>query len=474
MRHLFLMRHAKARQASGDMSDHQRPLRRRGRRQAAAMAPALQRWQALEGEIHVSAATRAQETLVEIAERMPELSLAERAGRDEALYTFDGQALLAWLKHLPDEADRVLVIGHNPALLELAGWFCSEAPGDLPTGGVLHLTLTDTSWHSVAQHSAELANSLTPEEASHALFKRRAPEPPELGKADLDHRIHGLLTHQCRMARALEPGVIAGVDPEFLHQYRVKLRRSRAIGEAVLATAKRAGSQKKSKKIKVPGFKKQLKRLKRRAQATSDLRDLDVFLESLAQHPPPLAPRSRQALERWLLVRQREQHEALCHQLRQPDYAEQMQAWQDFLDAAGFRQALARLSPARIEAVLAKRIAGHDRDLAALSRDASDEAFHDLRKAVKRIRYLAELEPKRHRDLLAGLKQRQTLLGDFQDLCTRQDGIEAFAASSRNAPRRRQECDAWRGALEEQKSALREQIMVLPPLTASSSKTPSK
>ena len=43
MPELYLMRHAKAKRARGDMTEHQRPLRKRGRRHAAAMAQALQR-----------------------------------------------------------------------------------------------------------------------------------------------------------------------------------------------------------------------------------------------------------------------------------------------------------------------------------------------------------------------------------------------------------------------------------------------
>jgi phosphohistidine phosphatase SixA/CHAD domain-containing protein len=452
MRHLYLMRHAKAKQGSGDMPDHRRPLRRRGRRQAAAMATPLQRLNALEGEIHVSSAKRTRQTLEQLEAQLPALSLAERARIDDALYTFDGKALLAWLRALPNEAERVLVIGHNPALLELARWLCREAPDSLPTAGLLHLTLPDEPWQALGPHCAGLAASLTPEKGSHALFQRRAPEPPDLAKAGPARRIRGLLAHQTRRVRALEPGVMAGADPEFLHQYRVNLRRSRAIGEAVLSI------------VTLPGLGKRLKRLKRRAQATSDLRDLDVFLESLAETPPPLSPGARQALQRWLSARRREQHQALCQQLSQPDYAEEMQAWQDAIASRGFRQALRQLSTTRIEAVLSERIARHDRDLAALSPEAADEAFHDLRKRVKRIRYLAELDPLRHRAFLAALKHRQTLLGSFQDLSTRQAWIEGFAASDGNAPGCKGECDAWCAALEKQKLALRGEVMALAPL----------
>ncbi|MFW6346742.1 MAG: CHAD domain-containing protein [Halomonas sp.] len=457
MRQLFLLRHAKARQASGDMSDHQRPLRRRGQRQAAAMAAPLKRWGALAGEIHVSSARRTRETLAAIDAALPGLGLRGQAHYHDALYTFAAPALLDWLRSLPDEVNRVLVIGHNPALLELAHWLCREVPDSLPTGGLLHLTVPAAPWPALERHGARLAASLVPETASHALFQRRAPASPRLHKAELAERLRGQLGHLYRRIRALEPGVIAGVDPEFLHQYRVNLRRSRAIGEAVLATTRQAGRR------KIPGLKKRLKRLKRRAQATSELRDLNVFLESLVTAPPPLGEETRSALHDWLSVEASKRHERLCRQLRQSDYADDMQVWLEFLDSAGFKEALARLSATQIEAVLAERLTGHDRDLAELMADSPDEAFHDLRKAVKRIRYLAELEPKRQRAFLKGLKQRQTLLGDFQDLCTRLAWLAAFAADADAAGR--EACDAWRRELEEQKRRLREQIMALPPLS---------
>ncbi|MFP4138809.1 MAG: CHAD domain-containing protein [Halomonas sp.] len=100
--------------------------------------------------------------------------------------------------------------------------------------------------------------------------------------------------------------------------------------------------------------------------------------------------------------------------------------------------------------------------MAALAPDSPDEALHDLRKGVKRIRYLAELDPRRHRELLRRLKGRQTLLGDFQDLCTRQASIEAFA---RDLPEEAEACRAWRDTLENEKRTLREKIMALPALT---------
>ncbi len=451
MRHLFVMRHAKAKQPSGDMADHQRPLRKRGKRQAAAMAPVLQRWQALEGEVYVSTSARTRATFDEIAGRLPDRPMANQVHFDEALYTFEGDALLAWLKALPEGAERVLIIGHNPALVELARWLDKASPTKLSTASVLHFTLPQTPWSAMEQGGATLVGSLSPEAASYPLFKRRAPKSPD-PKNDMATRTRAMLAHQCWMIKALEPGVIAGEDPEFLHQYRVNLRRSRAVGESLRSVTK------------VPGLKKQLKALKHRARATSDLRDLDVFLEDLGNLSPPLSANTRKDLQQWLQACCAEQHNAVCQLLSAPEYAEQLQNWQAFIASGEVKKALSKLTSKRINAVLDKRIAAHDDDLALLASDASDADLHELRKRVKRIRYLADLTPATSKRFLAQLKHRQRLLGDFQDICTRQAWLDAFCASLSPDSQQKQECHQWRASLEEPKQKLREEILAFVPL----------
>lgn len=453
MRHLYLMRHAKAKQPSGDMSDHQRPLRKRGKRQAAAMAPVLQCWQALEGEVYVSTAVRTRETFDEMAAQLPDHTLTYQVHFDEVLYTFDVEALLAWLKALPDGGGKVLVIGHNPALVDLARWLNKTAPSSLSTGSMLHFTLPNTHWSSMEQGCAKLVGHLRPEEASYSLFKRLAPKKPPEHKGDMASRVRAMLEHQYQLIRALEPGVVAGIDAEFLHQYRVNLRRSRAVGESLRSVTK------------VPCLKKQLKRLKHLARSTSDLRDLDVFLEDLANTSPPLSSDTRQGLQEWLQACQQAEHQALCQQLNTQTYAEQLQGWQSFIASDEVEKALSKLTPKRSKAVLDERIARHDENLAALSLDAPDTALHELRKGLKRVRYLADLNPETPKPFLSELKHRQRLLGDFQDLCTRQAWLDAFDASPVNDPRQKQECRQWGASLEEPKQNLRKEVLALPPLT---------
>ncbi len=444
------MRHAKAKQPSGDMTDHQPPLSKRGKRQAAEMANVLQRWQALEGEVYASTAARTRETFDEVVAQLPERALAKQVHFDEALYTFDGKGLLAWLKALPDEAERVLLISHNPALHDLARWINKVTPHSLPTGSVLHFTLQVTFWKNVEQGSAELSEYLTPEMASYSLFKRLAPKPPEHNH-DTASRIRDMLEHQYQVIRALEPGVVAGIDPEFLHQYRVNLRRSRAVGESLRSVTK------------VSDLKKMLKRLKHRGQATSDLRDIDVFLEDIIKTPPPISSGTRQGLTHWLQGCQWAQHQVLCQQLIEPEYAADLLAWQNFIASVEVEKALSKLTPKRIQSVVDERVARHDEDLKALSLDAQDTDFHDLRKGVKRIRYLADLNPEAPKAFLSELKHRQRLLGDFQDLCSRQAWLDAFGKSQDKDPQQQQECTQWRDSLDKPKLALRKKVLALKP-----------
>lgn len=455
MKELYLLRHAKASRANSGMEDCHRPLSRRGRRQVAAMAGPLQRLGALNGQIHVSTSTRTRQTLLGIAEQLPGASLDSHVRYTQALHTFDWKALRRWLMVLPPDCDRVMLIGHNPALTKLARWLCRQAAAELPTGGLLSLSLPLESWQDLRKHRGEWVFRLTPSEASHALFKKQAPRAPDLDRARPDKRLLGLLTHQYRMVRALESGVIAGFDPEFLHQYRINLRRSRAIGESVRAI------------IRVPGLGKVLKRLKHRARATSDLRDLDVFLETLDQEPASLSEQARKRLQDWLEHQARERHAALCHAMAQPGYARDMARWRRFLSDKGFRQALGAVTPEQVEAVLAERIVQHDADLVALADDSPDTSLHELRKTVKRIRYLAELDPRRHRAFLAGLKRRQTLLGEFQDHCTQQAWIHACIESMPDAgpsAGARKECLDWLHSLEARKAELHRAVMALDPL----------
>ncbi|GGY11749.1 hypothetical protein GCM10007160_43370 [Litchfieldella qijiaojingensis] len=221
MKQLFLIRHAKSSWADGSLADHERPLKRHGRRQAEAMAKPLQALGAFDGAIHASDASRVRQTLEGFDAALPELTLSERVHYHPALYTFEEKRLRRWLKDANLDDDCLTLVGHNPALLALAQRLTNQQVERLPTGSQIHLVLPITSWQQLDKARGKVVVTLTPTETSHALFKRKAPKPPASDDSPLAKRLTRQLAHRYRMIRTLEPGVVADFDPEFLHQYRV-------------------------------------------------------------------------------------------------------------------------------------------------------------------------------------------------------------------------------------------------------------
>lgn len=113
---LVVIRHAKS-DWNVVAADLDRPLAKRGRKQA----PAVGKWLAEQGivadRVVVSVAERARETWRAIADQLGDS--APTATFVEAAYTFDGDHLLEVVRALPDSARVVLLVGHNPAVAEL-------------------------------------------------------------------------------------------------------------------------------------------------------------------------------------------------------------------------------------------------------------------------------------------------------------------------------------------------------------------
>jgi len=153
-RTLVLIRHAKS-DWSGDEDDYDRPLAKRGRRQAPESGAWIAANLSLDLAV-VSPAARAQLTWELVAaelDEQPEVRL------DERVYAAWGRELLAVVRELPDSATTVALVGHNPGLEDLLAELIGEwVP--MPTAAVAVVDL-DGPWSSAGPGAA-----------------RRAPAPP--------------------------------------------------------------------------------------------------------------------------------------------------------------------------------------------------------------------------------------------------------------------------------------------------------
>ena len=114
-RQLIVMRHAKAGELPGG-PDAERPLRPRGRRNAAAAGQWLAARGALPDLVLCSTATRARQTWDCVS---GELAGRPRLVCDPRLYQADVTALLGIIGETPPDAVTVMYVGHNPAAADL-------------------------------------------------------------------------------------------------------------------------------------------------------------------------------------------------------------------------------------------------------------------------------------------------------------------------------------------------------------------
>jgi phosphohistidine phosphatase len=166
MKRLYLLRHAKSSWDDPTLADSDRPLARRGRRAAKVMAEHLRREGTSPELVLCSPSRRTRETLERIA---PGLGKNAEVRIEPELYAGSAATLLEQLHGVPDEVDSVLLVGHNPAIQELAlslarrGSESERVREKFPTAALATLEL-DASWPQLAPGSAELLAFVRPKE----------------------------------------------------------------------------------------------------------------------------------------------------------------------------------------------------------------------------------------------------------------------------------------------------------------------
>jgi phosphohistidine phosphatase len=159
-RRLLLLRHAKSSWDDPSLADHDRPLAPRGRKAAKRIGEHLRREQIEVSLVLCSSARRARETL-ELVQPLGEVQI------EPELYAASAQQLLERVHRVPDDADAVMLIGHNPALEDLAIGLArqgTELEGQkFPTGALATLTFTGC-WDALTPGEARLAAFVRPRE----------------------------------------------------------------------------------------------------------------------------------------------------------------------------------------------------------------------------------------------------------------------------------------------------------------------
>jgi phosphohistidine phosphatase len=143
---LFLLRHAKSSWDDASLSDQDRPLSDRGQRDAPRMATRLAK-RGLKFDLIISSpACRALATAQIFADALH--FQLKRIRIDDRLYPGTAGKLFTSVRELSDGLERVMLVGHNPALVELAHRLCGEMT-PMPTCALAELHFHAKSWSEV-------------------------------------------------------------------------------------------------------------------------------------------------------------------------------------------------------------------------------------------------------------------------------------------------------------------------------------
>lgn len=167
MRYLLLMRHAKAETGGPGAADRDRPLVKRGLRDAALIGAAVARGGMTPDLVLCSPSARTRETLDAM---LPCFAGAPRVVFDEALYGASEPEYLRAITEADDDAGRLLIVGHNPTMhasaLALAGSgdraLRERLTAKFPTAALAIIAFSCSAWSKTAPGGGELVSLLLP------------------------------------------------------------------------------------------------------------------------------------------------------------------------------------------------------------------------------------------------------------------------------------------------------------------------
>lgn len=138
----MILRHAKSSWKDEELADHDRPLNKRGKRDAPRMGKLLRDMELVPELIISSTAKRARKTASKVAKECGYEGVIELAGE---LYQAAPIQYIQVLQRVPDHVQCALVVGHNPEADSLLTQLTGHET-HLPTSALAHITLDVETW----------------------------------------------------------------------------------------------------------------------------------------------------------------------------------------------------------------------------------------------------------------------------------------------------------------------------------------
>lgn len=154
MKTLYLVRHAKSSWKDESLSDFERPLNKRGKRDAPFMGK-LMKQQGIKPDILISspanrALTTAKIFCNEIGYPFEKLIIEPK------LYMASSQHIFELVKNFDDKYESVMLFSHNPGLTSFVNIFLNRKIDNIPTCGIAALQIDIEYWEEIQTEKYEL------------------------------------------------------------------------------------------------------------------------------------------------------------------------------------------------------------------------------------------------------------------------------------------------------------------------------
>lgn len=154
MKTLYLTRHAKSSWDDPGLHDFERPLNKRGKKNAPAMGQRLKEMGVLPDRIITSPAERAQSTTRLMAGEIG--YPGKRIMEDRRIYNNSMADLLAVIRDVESAVDHLMIVGHNPSITELARYLSGIEVENIPTCGVFAIGFDLDTWTAIEEGTGKV------------------------------------------------------------------------------------------------------------------------------------------------------------------------------------------------------------------------------------------------------------------------------------------------------------------------------
>lgn len=162
MKTVFLVRHAKSSWDFPSLRDIERPLNKRGLRDAPFMAKLLKKQGVEPDAIFSSPAVRALTTATFFKNELG-LEGEDIFLRDEIYEAFP-QVILNLIQTMPEQLNAVMIFGHNPTFTTVTNMFTDKYIGNVPTCGISKIEAKVSNWKAFSSETAKLCSFQYPKQ----------------------------------------------------------------------------------------------------------------------------------------------------------------------------------------------------------------------------------------------------------------------------------------------------------------------